>query len=192
MRRNKMTRNPYIRTNWRDHIVDIETGQVIQEGTRFTASRANNIEDGIYSAHEILLAQDRLIKRLSAELGMVGRSPINNGVYYEPLDGGEPRNMERLTERAVVQNAVSAGATTLTLDDVPFSVNQVITIYDEENSESVTIESINGNDVTVSALANAYKKGAYVARSNAAVDVDNEELTFGTWGTYTISVSEVV
>lgn len=187
-----MTRNPYIRTNWRDHIVDIETGQVIQEGTRFTASRANNIEDGIYSAHEILLSQDRLIKRLSAELGMVGRSPINNGVYYEPLDGGEPRNMERLTERAVVQNAVSAGTTTLTLDDVPFSVNQVITIYDEENSETVTVENVNGNEITVSALANAYKKGAYVARSNAVVDSNAEKLSFGTWGTYTISVSEVI
>lgn len=38
----------YEKQNWVDHIEDIETGEVFQEGTLFTAKRMNHIEEGIY------------------------------------------------------------------------------------------------------------------------------------------------
>lgn len=38
----------YEKTEWVDHIVDPETGDVIQEGTRVTAARMNHIEQGIF------------------------------------------------------------------------------------------------------------------------------------------------
>lgn len=183
---------PYIRTNWRDHIVDTQTGDTIQDGTRFTAGRMNNIENGIYNAYEELEAYERQLDRMSAELEMVGRSPINNGVFYDPLDGGDGKDMTMLSVSAVVQSGTTAGATTITVDTVPFSANDTITIYDEENSETASVQSVSGNDVTVSALTNAYKKGSYVVRSNAVVNADMEELTFGTWGTYTINAEEVI
>lgn len=37
----------YEKTNWIDHVVDSETGEIIQQGTRFTAQKMNNIEKGI-------------------------------------------------------------------------------------------------------------------------------------------------
>jgi hypothetical protein len=38
----------YEKTIWVDHIVDPETGEVIQQGTRFTEARANKMEQGIF------------------------------------------------------------------------------------------------------------------------------------------------
>ena len=40
----------YEKQNWIDHIEDIETGEVFQEGTLFTAKRMNHIEEGIYQS----------------------------------------------------------------------------------------------------------------------------------------------
>lgn len=44
----------YEKTDWVDHIVDSTTGTVIQQGTRFTAQRMNNIEEGIEAVHELI------------------------------------------------------------------------------------------------------------------------------------------
>lgn len=44
----------YQKTNWVDHIVDPETGSVVQSGTKFTAARANKMEQGIADAHGLV------------------------------------------------------------------------------------------------------------------------------------------
>ncbi|ELK39026.1 hypothetical protein D478_26379 [Brevibacillus agri BAB-2500] len=52
----------YQKNTWVDHIVDPGTGEVVQQGTKFTATRANNIEAGIEKAHQLVegLAQNIL------------------------------------------------------------------------------------------------------------------------------------
>jgi hypothetical protein len=42
----------YDKTEWIDHVVDPESGEVIVEGTRFTSQKMNKIEQGIADAHE--------------------------------------------------------------------------------------------------------------------------------------------
>lgn len=190
-----MQTNPYQKTEWIDHIVDptlpeSDPGHIIQEGTRFTASRANNIEDGIFNAYGWLVLFYSEINRMQAELEVVGRAPINNGSFLDVLDGSTPRNMVPQTESAVAQTALTAGATTIPLDANPFAVGSYVTIYDDVNQEDVQITAKDGTSITVSALAKPYKKGAYVARSVARVV--GEELTFGTWGTFTVTTTEVV
>lgn len=54
----------YTKQEWLDHIEDLETGELIQEGTLFTAQRMNYIEEGIYQAgvgisHFVLVCEDR-------------------------------------------------------------------------------------------------------------------------------------
>ena len=39
----------YIKTKWKDHIVDVDTGEVIQHGTPQSARNFNIIEDGVYN-----------------------------------------------------------------------------------------------------------------------------------------------
>lgn len=48
----------YDKTVWIDHIADPNTGEVLQQGTRFEQSKMNNIENGIYDAHTALQELD--------------------------------------------------------------------------------------------------------------------------------------
>lgn len=41
----------YNPTNWLDHVVDADTGELIQEGTEKSAGHFNNMEHGISDAH---------------------------------------------------------------------------------------------------------------------------------------------
>ena len=41
----------YKPTKWLDHVVDADTGELIQEGTEKRAGNFNNIEHGISDAH---------------------------------------------------------------------------------------------------------------------------------------------
>lgn len=187
-----MERNPYVKTIWRDHIVDMETGEVIQEGTRFTASRANNIEEGIYNAYEYLKDFYDEITKLKIQLEMVGRAPVNNGTFFDPIDEeGNTKSLTMLREMAILQTALETGATEIIVDDsTKFSVGQEITLIDEENYEDKKILNIEGNKLTVTALEKPFKKGAIVMRSNTVIK--NNKLTYGSWGNYNVSVVEVI
>lgn len=41
----------YKNTEWRDRVVDAETGELVQEGTDQSAANFNNMEEGITDAH---------------------------------------------------------------------------------------------------------------------------------------------
>ncbi|PYG86748.1 hypothetical protein LY28_02774 [Ruminiclostridium sufflavum DSM 19573] len=43
----------YEKITWIDHIVDPESGQILQQGTRFTASRMNHLEQGVEDAQNL-------------------------------------------------------------------------------------------------------------------------------------------
>lgn len=186
-----MEKYQYVMTDWQDHLIDPISGDIVQQGTRFTAQRANNIEDGIANLYGSQNRQDFEIQKLRVQLEMVGRAPINNGTFFDTLDG-DTKQLQLDNDKAVVQSALGIGATSVTLNAAPFAVGEFVTIYDNNKSEQAQITALNGNGITVAALANAYPKGAFVARSNAVVDTAAQELKFGAWGTYSIAVSEVV
>lgn len=206
-----MNRNPYVKTVWTDHIVDPTqyetdangnpvldptTGKpkpyVIQEGTRFTASRANNIEVGIHGAYDRLVQYHEEIAKLRVQLEMVGRVPINNGTFFDTLDDSQAKQLTRLSSNSVSQSALAAGATSITLDSAPFTAGQYVTVYDDVQQESVKVTATAGNVLTVSALTKAYKKGASVALTNTELNLERQRILFGNWGTYTVAVTEVV
>lgn len=181
----------YIPTDWHDHIVDPITKDVLQEGTRYTAARMNNIESALtylLNTRDPNIDQD--LKRIYLELEMMGRSPVNNGTFFATFDGGENKQMTMLKQKTVLQQAVSAGATTLALDINPFVVGEVVTVADEEVTENVTITAIHEKAITITATTKSFKKGAFVTRSNSQIDIANQKNILGNWSTY--SVSEVV
>ena len=45
----------YKKQEWIDHIEDIDTGEILQEGTLYCARLMNHIEDGIYTAHDEMI-----------------------------------------------------------------------------------------------------------------------------------------
>lgn len=187
-----MNRNPYLMTNWQDHIVDMETGQVIQEGTRFTASRANNIEEGIFNAYGWIMVNIADITKMRIQLEMLGRAPANNGTFFDPIDdSGGQKALALLKNKAVAQDAITIGTTSILVDDASvFEVDKFITIFDGINEENLKITNISSNTLTTTATTKAYNKGAFVVRSN--VEIKANKMIFGSWGNYNIEVKEVI
>ena len=44
----------YQKNTWVDHIIDPSTGEVVQQGTKVTANRLNNLENGVEKAHQLV------------------------------------------------------------------------------------------------------------------------------------------
>ena len=68
----------YIKTEWVDHIKDIETDEVLQQGTLYCARLMNNIEDGIGSAHDEIVKQANGISNLEVKVQVLENNLINN------------------------------------------------------------------------------------------------------------------
>lgn len=68
----------YQKTGWVDHIVDPVTGEVVQQGTKVTATRMNKMEQGIADAHVLteVLAQT-----------VIG-SPVISGLKFTASESG--------------------------------------------------------------------------------------------------------
>lgn len=181
----------YEKTNWRDHIIDIETGNIIQQGTRFNQRRANNIEDGIEFNRNKIIEQERTIARLQTQLDLDGRAPGNNGSFSDTLDG-TANKIEMQTAKSAIKKAVSAGATSIEVEDATgFTVLSQVTVYDGVNREDVLITAIDGNVLTAQALKNSYNKGATIARSTVAVDTTSKNMETGAHITYSVELVEV-
>ena len=68
----------YKMQEWIDHIEDIETGELLQEGTLYCARLMNHMEKGIYDAHIEINDLWILIKALDAKIKILEDSLINN------------------------------------------------------------------------------------------------------------------
>lgn len=184
--------NPYSKTVWYDRIVDVTNGQVIQEGTRFNQSRANNIENGIHGAYDYIIDLESTVKRLQAQLDIDGRVPGNGGSFFDTFDG-MPTRLTYLSASTDIIEAVDVGSTQLKVANVEgFTPFTQVTVYDDMASEDVVITAVGADIITVSALNNAYKKGAKVARSNVQIDTVNAEMGVGNWQTFNVELVEVV
>lgn len=201
----------YIPTIWEDEIIDVdESGQpipkvdengniirdifgntewvTIQDGTRIKAKRLNNIEEGIVNAHKGMERVDNTIKRLQLQLEMTDRVPSSSGAFFDDFSGEPNTRFVKDNTRTDLTEAVNAGATVLKAASVTgFKELTEITIFDGTNMEHVQIASINTTENTITlltALTNAYVKGAKVCRSTT-VEQDGE-MQFGGFDLFSI------
>lgn len=141
----------YEKTVWVDHVVDGDIKYtatqnpdgtltltpvlpvVVQEGTRFTASRMNNIEEGVEAAHEQLAASELLNKIKSVD-------GSGSGLDADTVDGKHVQNSvtDGSTDRLMLLGAFGWGVSNPSLeyenpDDVirtsviPYTTNKAIT-----------------------------------------------------------------
>ena len=47
--------NSYQKIGWLDHVEDVETGEVIQEGTPVSQTNMNHMDDGIFQNREAVI-----------------------------------------------------------------------------------------------------------------------------------------
>lgn len=205
----------YTPTIWEDEIIDVdESGQpipkvdengniirdifgniewvTIQDGTRIKAKRLNNIEEGIVNAHKGMERVDNTIKRLQLQLEMTDRVPSSSGAFFDDFSGEPNTRFVKDDTRTDLIEAVNAGGTVLKVASATgFKELTEITIFDGTNMEHVQIASINTTENTLTlltALTNAYVKGAKVCRSTTAET--NGEMQFGAFELF--SVEKVV
>ena len=76
----------YKKQEWIDHIEDVDTGEILQEGTLYCARLMNHMEDGIYSAHDEMINLDIIINDLQTRVNTLEGNLINNmphNIFFE-------------------------------------------------------------------------------------------------------------
>ena len=71
---------PYEKIYWIDHIKDIISGKVIQEGTPVSQKNMNHMDEGIFINRQLLIEHDRLIADNQREIKVLKDATLNNMV----------------------------------------------------------------------------------------------------------------
>ena len=184
-----MAENTYKKTFWEDDIFDPVTQEIISEGTPVLAKYLNNIENGVFNAHDFVVELQSAVKRLQVQMELDGRAPGANGTFSDTLDGTKtPLD----TTKSAIKTAVSVGATSIEVEDATgFTALSQVTVFDGTKREDVLITAIEGNVLTVQALKNGYTKGATVARSTVAIDTTDKTMETGAHIVYAVELTEV-
>ena len=71
---------PYEKIGWVDHVVDVATEEVIQEGTPVSQTNMNHMDDGIFVNRQLLMEHDRQIADNAREIKVLKDATLNNMV----------------------------------------------------------------------------------------------------------------
>lgn len=72
--------NPYKKVGWRDHVEDIATGEVIQDGTPLSQTNLGRMDDGIAAVTAETIDQDARIDDAEKEIKVLKDATFNNMV----------------------------------------------------------------------------------------------------------------
>lgn len=188
-----LNQNPYLRTLWEDDLKDPVTNEILEDGTIFWAEYGNNIEWGIWNSYEMIIALNKQLKSIIAQLELDGRVPDSNGTFLDVMNGNASR-ITLLDAATHIKTAVTAGnsITLHVIDASRFTAFTYATVFDGTHFEQVHITAVGANTITVQALVNDYAKGAIIARSTVSVDTTAHEMLVGPHTTYQVSLVEVV
>ena len=65
---------------WLDHVQDIETGEVIQEGTPVSQVNMNHMDEGIFTNREAVILHEAQIADAQKEIKVLKDATLNNMV----------------------------------------------------------------------------------------------------------------
>ena len=70
--------NSYQKIGWLDHVEDVETGEVIQEGTPVSQTNMNHMDDGIFENREAVILHEAQIADAQKEIKVLKDATLNN------------------------------------------------------------------------------------------------------------------
>lgn len=70
----------YEKIGWLDHVQDIETGEVIQEGTPVSQVNMNHMDEGIFTNREAVILHEVQIADAQKEIKVLKDATLNNMV----------------------------------------------------------------------------------------------------------------
>ena len=71
---------PYEKIGWVDHVVDVTTEEIIQEGTPVSQTNMNHMDDGIWQNRETIILHDSQIADAQREIKVLKDATLNNMV----------------------------------------------------------------------------------------------------------------
>ena len=77
-RRYRSKVNSYQKIGWLDHVEDVETGEVIQEGTPVSQTNMNHMDDGIFENREAVILHEAQIADAQKEIKVLKDATLNN------------------------------------------------------------------------------------------------------------------
>ena len=83
---------PYEKIGWVDHVVDVATEEVIQEGTPVSQTNMNHMDDGIWQNRETIILHDSQIADAQREIKVLKDATLNNmvnNVFLKNFDSVE-------------------------------------------------------------------------------------------------------
>ncbi len=70
----------YEKIGWLDHVQDVETGEVIQEGTPVSQVNMNHMDEGIFTNREAVILHEAQIADAQKEIKVLKDATLNNMV----------------------------------------------------------------------------------------------------------------
>lgn len=70
----------YEKIGWLNHVQDIETGEVIQEGTPVSQVNMNHMDEGIFTNREAVILHEAQIADAQKEIKVLKDATLNNMV----------------------------------------------------------------------------------------------------------------
>ena len=70
----------YEKIGWLDHVTDVVTGEVIQEGTPVSQTNMNHMDDGIFANREAAIRHEAQIAAAQQEIKVLKDATLNNMV----------------------------------------------------------------------------------------------------------------
>ena len=92
----------YEKIGWLDHVQDIETGEVIQEGTPVSQVNMNHMDEGIFTNREAVILHEAQIADAQKEIKVLKDATLNNMVNNVFLI-----NFNTVTSVAITSGTVS-------------------------------------------------------------------------------------
>lgn len=71
---------PYKKVGWLDHVEDVATGQVIQEGTPVSQTNMTHMDDGIFENRDAVITHEVQIADAQKEIKVLKDATLNNMV----------------------------------------------------------------------------------------------------------------
>lgn len=70
----------YEKIGWFDHVTDVVTGEVIQEGTPVSQTNMNHMDEGIFTNREAAILHEAQIAAAQQEIKVLKDATLNNMV----------------------------------------------------------------------------------------------------------------
>ncbi|MGG4444566.1 hypothetical protein [Brevibacillus fortis] len=181
---------PYERQYWTDRLVNTETGETIQDGTRFTARRMNHIEEGIKGIDGIVIKLENRILYLHAKITTGDRTAGNSGIFVDLFDGIQDAVIALDKTRTTIQS--TSGSNVAVAQITGFAVGQEVTLASVTSQEERTITAIDPvtRIITLNtAPTGTYTTNAILARSTVEIDTAAKRMRRGTIDTYSVKIA---